>query len=257
MTSSLVKTEKQCGFARVILDRPAKRNALNIEMLTGLVDALRDCQADHSVRAIVISGSERGFAAGADIGSLAAATPIELYTSGFSEKWDEVAAITKPLIAAISSYALGGGLELALICDIVVADRTAVLGLPETAIGTIPGAGGTQRLVRAVGKSMAMEMVLAGRKLDAEEARACGLISSIAVDGEVDDLACAIAERIAQAAPIAVTMAKAAVLESFETPLSAGIRYERSLSALIAASDDRAEGMRAFAAKERPQFKGR
>jgi enoyl-CoA hydratase len=112
--------------------------------------------------------------------------------------------------------------------------------------------------VRAVGKSMAMEMVLAGRKLDAEEARACGLISSIAADGEsVDDLACAIAERIAQAAPIAVTMAKAAVLESFETPLSAGIRYERSLSALIAASDDRAEGMRAFAAKERPQFKGR
>lgn len=258
MTSSLIKTEKLDGFARVILDRPAKRNALNIEMLTGLVDALRDCQADPAVRAIVISGSERGFAAGADIGSLAAASPIELYTSGFSEKWDEVAAITKPLIAAISSYALGGGLELALICDIVVADKTALFGLPETAIGTIPGAGGTQRLVRAVGKSMAMEMVLAGRKLDAEEAKACSLISSIAADGEtVESHACTIAERIAQAAPIAVTMAKAAVLESFETPLSAGIRYERSLSALIAASDDRAEGMRAFAAKERPQFKGR
>lgn len=258
MTSSLVKTEIRAGFARVILDRPSKRNALNAEMLQDLVATLRNCEADPDVRAIVISGSERGFAAGADIGALSDASPIELYTSGFSEKWDEVAAIRKPLIAAVSSYALGGGLELALICDIVVADQTAVFGLPEAAIGTIPGAGGTQRLVRAVGKSMAMEMILAGRKLDAEEARAFGLISTIAADGETADAqACAMAERIVKGAPIAVAMAKAAVLESFETPLSAGIRYERSLSALIAASDDRAEGMRAFAAKEPPQFKGR
>ncbi|MBN8954439.1 MULTISPECIES: enoyl-CoA hydratase-related protein [unclassified Rhizobium] len=257
MTNSLVRTEKQRGVAHVILDRPAKRNALNAEMLTELVSTLRDCQADPSVRAIVISGSERGFAAGADIGTLASANPIELYTSGFSEKWDEVAAISKPLIAAISSYALGGGLELALICDIVVADETALFGMPEATIGIIPGAGGTQRLVRAIGKSMAMEMILAGRRLDAREAKACGLISSIAADGRpIADHALEIAERIAQAAPLAVTMAKAAILESFEAPLSAGIRFERSLSALITASDDRAEGMRAFAAKEPPLFTG-
>lgn len=258
MTTSLIRTTKYDGFAHVVLDRPDKRNALNAEMLTELVNVLRDCELDPAVRAIVISGSERGFAAGADIGALASANPIGLFTSGFSEKWDQVAAITKPLIAAISSYALGGGLELALICDIIVADETAVFGLPEAAIGTIPGAGGTQRLVRVVGKSMAMEMILAGRRLNAEEAQSCGLVSSIAADGQpVEGHALEIAKRIAQAAPLAVKMAKSAVLASFETPLSAGIQYERSLSALIAASEDRAEGMRAFAMKEQPHFTGR
>lgn len=258
MTSSLVRKASHDGFAQIILDRPDKRNALNAEMLRGLVAALRECEADPAVRAIVISGSERGFAAGADIGALASANPIELFTSGFSENWDQVAAISKPLIAAISSYALGGGLELALICDIIVADQTALFGLPEAAIGTIPGAGGTQRLVRVVGKSMAMEMILAGRRLTAEEARGLGLVSALTADTRnVQDLAFEIAARIASAAPLAVKMAKAAVLASFETPLSAGIQYERSLSALIAASEDRSEGMRAFAAKAQPNFTGR
>lgn len=258
MTASLIKFEEHEGIAHVILDRPAKRNALNMEMLTELVAALRRYQETPTIKAIVISGHERGFAAGADTGALASAGPIDLYTSGFSEKWDEVAAISKPLIAAVSSYALGGGLELALICDIIIADRSAIFGLPETSIGIIPGAGGTQRLVRAVGKSMAMEMLLAGRRLDVEEAKACGLISTIVDDDEsVEDRALLIARRIAEGAPLAMAMAKAAVLESFESPLSAGIRFERSLSALIAASEDREEGLRALALKKIPKFNGR
>lgn len=258
MTGSLIKHEEHEGVAHIVLDRPAKRNALNMEMLTDLVAALRQYQAAPAIRAIVISGNERGFAAGADIGALASAGAIDLYTSGFSEKWDEVAVISKPLIAAISSYALGGGLELALICDIVIADRSAIFGMPETSIGILPGAGGTQRLVRAVGKSMAMEMILAGRRLGAEEARACGLISTLVEDGEgVADRALQIARQIAEGAPLAVAMAKSAVLQSFESSLSTGIRYERSLSALVAASEDRQEGVRAFAEKQRPEFKGR
>jgi enoyl-CoA hydratase len=257
MTAPLVTLEIHGAVAHLRLNRPEKRNALNTEMLDGMLSSLKACDADPAVRAIVLSGSERGFAAGADIGALAAAGAIELYGSGFSEKWDEVASISKPLIAAISSYALGGGLELALICDIVVADRSAVFGLPETAIGIIPGAGGTQRLVRVVGKSMAMEMILAGRRLDADEALSRGLISTLAQEGEtVEACALAIAERIGQGGPLAVAMAKAAVLQSFETTLAAGIRFERSLSALIAASKDRAEGMRAFAQKEAPRFTG-
>ncbi|PYE39469.1 short chain enoyl-CoA hydratase [Rhizobium sp. PP-F2F-G20b] len=258
MTSSLVKLDRHNSVAHVIFNRSEKRNALNAEMLENLVRLLHECQADPTVYAIVISGSERGFAAGADIGSLAAENAIGLFTSGFSEHWDEVAAITKPLVAAVSSYALGGGLELVLICDIVVADATAVFGLPEASIGIIPGAGGTQRLVRAVGKSMAMEMILAGRKLSADEALAFGLVSTVVSGVEtVEHRALDIAKRIAQAAPLAVTMAKAAILQSFETPLSAGIRYERALSALIASSEDRAEGIRAFSQKQTPYFKGK
>ncbi|AYD03720.1 enoyl-CoA hydratase-related protein [Neorhizobium sp. NCHU2750] len=258
MTEQLILTEERGAVGHVILNRPAKRNALSMEMLTDLVTALRQYEEQPSIRAIVISGTERGFAAGADIGTLGSAGPIDLYTSGFSEKWDHVAAISKPIVAAISSYALGGGLELALTCDIIVADMTAVLGLPETAIGIIPGAGATQRLVRAVGKSMAMEMVLAGRRLDVEEALRCGLVSSVAAEGEdVADKAHSIAEQIAQGGPLAVTMAKAAILESFETSLSAGIRYERTMSALISASADRKEGLEAFSQKRPPLFTGR
>jgi enoyl-CoA hydratase len=258
MTEPLVQTELQGSIALVKLDRPAKRNALNRAMLTELVRTLRECDAEPGVRAIVNSGGEQAFAAGADIGALAAANAIELYTSGFSEMWDDAAAIAKPLIAAVSGYTLGGGLELALICDIIVADQTAIFGMPEAGIGTIPGAGGTQRLVRAVGKSMAMEMILAGRRLDANEALTFGLVSTVSNEGQSSQAAAfVVAERIATAAPLAVSMAKSAVLESYETTLAAGIRYERSLSALIAASDDRAEGVRAFAAKERPVFKGK
>lgn len=257
MSAGSIRTDVRGAIGLVLLDRAAKRNALDRPMLDDLVEALRAFDADPSVRAIVISGHDKAFAAGADIGALAGAGPIDLYTSGFSEKWDEVAAVATPIIAAISGYALGGGLELALTCDIVVADRSAVLGCPETGIGTIPGAGGTQRLVRAVGKSLAMEMILAGRRIDADEALRAGLVSTVAEIGSARATAEAIAQRIAGAGPLAVAVAKSAVLASFETTLSAGLRQERALSALLAASADRSEGIRAFRAKDTPDFQGR
>lgn len=179
MTAGTIDVIHHQGVVQIILRRPAKRNALDRPMLEAIVAALKACDQDASIRVMFISGDSRAFAAGADIGSLAEANAIELYQSGFSELWDEVATIKKPIIAAVSGYALGGGFELALLCDIVVCTRDAVFGLPETGIGTIPGAGGTQRLVRAVGKSMAMEMILTGRWLDAEEAVWYGIASSI------------------------------------------------------------------------------
>lgn len=256
MSAGTVRILRHGPVGQLVLNRAAKRNALDRPMLEALVTALRGFDADPAIRAVVISGDARAFAAGADIGDLASAGVIELYQSGFSELWDAVALIQKPLVAAVAGYVLGGGLELALICDIVVCEEGAVFGLPETGIGTLPGAGGTQRLVRAVGKSMAMEMILAGRRLDAAEALSFGIASTLAARGEADAAALAMAARIATASPTALGVAKQAVLQSFETPLSAGIRYERTLSALMAASADRAEGMRAFAEKRKPDFKG-
>jgi len=188
---------------------------------------------------------------------LASASAIQLYRSGFSEKWDQIAAIEKPLIAAISGYALGGGLELALLCDIVIADTSAQLGLPESQIGIIPGAGGTQRLVKAVGKSLAMDMLLTGRRLSAEEALRVGLISQITAAGKLTEAARELAQKISHAAPLAALMIKKAVYASYEMPLSAGINYERTLSALIADSEDRACGLAAFKNKQKPEFSGR
>ena len=179
MSDPTVLSRRDGPVGRVILHRPAKLNALDRTMLEGLVGALRRHDDDPDVRVVILSGTARAFAAGADIGTLGEVGAMELYRSGFSEHWDAVAAIRTPIIAAVSGYVLGGGLELALTCDVVMCERSAVFGFPETAIGTIPGAGGTQRLVHAVGKSMAMEMILAGRRLDADEARAAGLVSTI------------------------------------------------------------------------------
>ncbi|NTH22873.1 enoyl-CoA hydratase [Agrobacterium rhizogenes] len=232
-------------------------NALDRATLDMLVDALRAFDSNSTIRAIVISGAKRAFAAGADIGALASAGPVELYTSGFSDRWDDVAAIRKPIIAAISGYALGGGLELALICDIVVCESSTVLGLPETAIGVMPGAGGTQRLVRSVGKSMAMEIILAGRRLTAEEALRVGIASTIAEEGTSEATALEIASRISTAAPLAISFAKQAVLQSQEMHLAAGIRFERALASVLVASEDRAEGMVAFSERRTARFIGR
>ncbi|KAB7896219.1 enoyl-CoA hydratase [Rouxiella sp. S1S-2] len=254
--SELITCEHHQGVAHIGLNRPEKLNALSAEMLTQLLDTLLELDADKLTRAVVISGSSRAFAAGADTGTLATASAIALYTSGFSEKWDSIAAINKPIIAALSGYALGGGLELALLCDIVIADETAIFGLPETHIGIIPGAGGTQRLVKAVGKSLAMEMILAGRKLNADEALSFGLISRMTSPEQLIEQALKIAQNICRASPLANLMAKRAVLASFDMGLTAGVSYERSLSALIAASEDRTEGMRALSAKEQGKFTG-
>ncbi|MEN0614452.1 enoyl-CoA hydratase-related protein [Klebsiella indica] len=245
------------AVAIVTLNRAEKYNALTAGMLDALLSTLKTLDQQPEVRAIVLSGAPRAFSAGADIGTLAAASATTLWRSGFSEKWDQIACIEKPLIAAVSGYVLGGGLELALLCDIIIADDTAKFALPESQIGIIPGAGGTQRLVRAVGKSLAMEMLLTGRRISAEEAHQAGLISQRVNAGESEIHALTVAKQIARAAPLAVQMIKKAVNASYEMPLSAGIAYERALSALIADSDDRAIGMTAFKNKQTPQFTGR
>ncbi|NIG77445.1 enoyl-CoA hydratase [Klebsiella sp. Ap-873] len=243
------------AVAVVTLNRPQKYNALTAEMLDELLGTLTELDGRPDVRAIVLLGSPKAFSAGADTGTLASASATTLWRSGFSEKWDRVASIETPLIAAVSGYALGGGLELALLCDIIIADSNAVFGLPESHIGIIPGAGGTQRLVRAVGKSLAMDMLLSGRRIDAQEALSAGLVSR--VTDALEEQALVLATQVAKAAPLAAMMIKKAVAASYEMPLSAGVAYERSLSALIADSEDRAAGLAAFKNKESPEFKGR
>lgn len=243
------------AVAVVTLNRPQKYNALTAEMLDELVSTLKELDGRADVRAIVLFGSPKAFSAGADTGTLASASATTLWRSGFSEKWDRVAEIETPLIAAVSGYALGGGLELALLCDMIIADSSAVFGLPESHIGIIPGAGGTQRLVRAVGKSLAMDMLLSGRRIDAQEALRAGLVSR--VTDALEEQALVLATQVAKAAPLAAMMIKKAVAASYEMPLSAGVAYERSLSALIADSEDRAAGLAAFKNKQSPEFKGR
>lgn len=243
------------AIAVVTLNRPQKYNALTAEMLDELVSTLKELDGRADVRAIVLFGSPKAFSAGADTGTLASASATTLWRSGFSEKWDRVAEIETPLIAAVSGYALGGGLELALLCDMIIADSSAVFGLPESHIGIIPGAGGTQRLVRAVGKSLAMDMLLSGRRIDAQEALRAGLVSR--VTDSLEEQALTLANQVAKAAPLAAMMIKKAVAASYEMPLSAGVAYERSLSALIADSEDRATGLAAFKNKQSPEFKGR
>ncbi|QIX97547.1 enoyl-CoA hydratase-related protein [Cedecea sp. FDAARGOS_727] len=244
------------AVAVVTLNRPQKYNALTADMLDELVNTLKQLDGQPEVRAIVLLGSPKAFSAGADTGTLASASATELWRSGFSEKWDRVGEIEKPLIAAVSGYALGGGLEFALLCDIIIADETAQFGLPESHIGIIPGAGGTQRLVRAVGKSLAMEMLLGGRRINAQEAIQAGLVSRIVASEELEQQALALAWQVAKAAPLAAVMIKKAVAASYEMPLSAGVAYERVLSALIADSEDRTAGLEAFKNKQRPEFKG-
>lgn len=243
------------AVAVVTLNRPQKYNALTAEMLDELVSAIKELDGRADVRAIVLFGSPKAFSAGADTGMLASASATTLWRSGFSEKWDRVAEIETPLIAAVSGYALGGGLELALLCDMIIADQSAIFGLPESHIGIIPGAGGTQRLVRAVGKSLAMDMLLSGRRIDAQEALRAGLVSR--VTDALEEQAFVLATQVAKAAPLAAMMIKKAVAASYEMPLSAGVAYERSLSALIADSEDRAAGLAAFKNKQSPEFKGR
>lgn len=252
-----ITLEQDGAVAVITLNRPEKRNALSRDLLLQLVDTLRMLDRDETTRAVVLQGDERAFAAGADLGSLGDAGAIELYTSGFSELWDDVAAIRLPLVASVAGYALGGGLELALICDVVIAADNAQFGFPETSIGIVPGAGGTQRIVRAIGKPMAMDLLLTGRRLTAAEALGSGLVSRVVPLADLTKESRMIADRIAAAGPLATRMAKHAVLTAFDAPLTVGVAHERALSALIAASADRNEGMRAFRARDVADFEGR
>ncbi|MER6290226.1 enoyl-CoA hydratase-related protein [Streptomyces sviceus] len=248
----LTRTEDAVGHVR--LHRPEAANALSRAMMTALLDAVRAWDADPDVRCVVISGTERLFAAGADIADLAELSesgPVGTYLDDFSDLWEALYATRIPLVAAVNGHVLGGGCELAMICDLVIASDTARFGQPELRLGAIPGAGGTQRLVRAVGKALAMDMILTGRTITAPEALAAGLVSRVVPPDQLDRTAHDTARTIAAHPATAVRLAKEAVLTAFETPLSAGIRTERRLAALNSSTDDHTQGLRAFLDKRR------
>jgi len=251
-------TELAAGVALVTLDRPDVLNALSLDMLDELAAILDRLDADPACRAIVLTGSgTRAFAAGADIRELARQTTVGLLAENRFAVWDRIGAVRTPLIAAVRGFALGGGCELAMSCDIIVAAEDATFGQPEINLGVMPGAGGTQRLTRAIGKARAMDLILTGRTIGAVEAERIGLVSRVVAPDRTLDEAIELAKRIAAQAPVAVLAAKEAIKQADELPLSAGLQHERRAFFLLFASDDQGEGMAAFVEKRPPHWKGR
>jgi enoyl-CoA hydratase len=255
--SELVLVEREEPIAVVLLNRPKQLNALSTELMDELGAALKELDADDSIRAIVLGGNERAFAAGADIDELSRATPIDMYYQRRMDRWEEIRNLWTPLVAAVSGYCLGGGCELALTCDIVIASETAQLGQPETNLGIIPGAGGTQRWARVAGKAIAMDVILSGRFLTAREALAAGLVSRVVAKEAWLEEAKRVARAIAAKGPVGIRLAKEAVDRAYEGPLSLGLEYERRALYLAFASEDAKEGLTAFMEKRPPEFKGR
>ena len=251
-------TGSAAGVALVTLDRPEVLNALSFDLLDELAAVLDRLDADLDCRAIVLTGSgSRAFAAGADIRELARQTPVSLLVEDRFAVWDRIGAIRTPLIAAVRGFALGGGCELAMSCDIIVAAEDASFGQPEINLGVMPGAGGTQRMTRAIGKARAMDLILTGRTIGAVEAERIGLVSRVVDPEETLGEAIELASRIAGQAPVAVLAAKEAIKQAGELPLSAGLQHERRAFYLLFASEDQGEGMAAFVEKRPPQWKGR
>ena len=254
---TVVLVEREPPIAVVRLNRPEALNALNDEVMRALVDALAALDDDAEVRCIVLAGSERAFAAGADIGQMAEAGAMEMYEARRIDSWDAIRRIRTPLVAAVSGYCLGGGNELAMACDLIVASETAQFGQPETGLGIIPGAGGTQRLTRAVGKAKAMDVILSGRFLTAEEAERAGLVARVVAKEAWLEEAKRLALAIAAKGPVAQRLAKESVNRAFESPLETGLDYERKALYLAFASEDAREGLTAFTEKRKPEFRGR
>ena len=252
-----IETSTDDGVALCRLDRPEARNALSAELMLELGEALEGFDADPGVRCIVIAGSDDVFAAGADIKAMAERSFADALSNPAASFWKRLTALKTPLIAAVSGWALGGGCELALACDLIVASESAEFGQPEITLGIIPGGGGTQRLARVLGKQRTMDLVLTGRRIGADEAQALGLVNLVAPKGEWLAGALELAQRIARRPPIAARLAKQAVLAADETALSVGLDAERRLYELSFATEDRVEGMRAFVEKRKPDFKGR
>jgi len=253
----LVRVERDGHVAVALLNRPKQLNALSGELMGALLETLRALDEDVEVRAIVLGGNERAFAAGADIQELAAGTPISLYQNRRIDAWDAIRAVRTPLVAAVSGFCLGGGCELAMLCDLVVASETARFGQPEINLGVLPGAGGTQRLTRAVGKAVAMDMILTGRMLTAREALAVGLVARVVAREAWLTEAKRVAAEIAAKSPVSVRLAKEAVDKAFEAPLAVGVEFERRAFYLARASEDATEGLTAFVEKRKPEFRGR
>ena len=253
-----ILVDSKNGVGIITLNRPQALNALNGALIVDLETALDAFEADDDIGCIVITGSDKAFAAGADIKEMAPKSYMDVYLEDFITKgWEKVSQVRKPVIAAVAGYALGGGCEIAMMCDFIIAAENARFGQPEITIGTIPGSGGTQRLTRFVGKSKAMEMILTGRMMDAEEAERSGLVSRVVAVDELLDEALAVAQRIAKLSRPSVLMAKEAVNRAYETTMSEGIRFERRVFHSSFATKDKDEGMAAFIEKREPQFKNR
>jgi enoyl-CoA hydratase len=257
MTYSMILTEEQGRVGLVRINRPKAMNALNHEVMTEICQALEAFDARDEIGAMVITGDERAFAAGADIKEMVESNPVAMLKRGTIDLWDRVAEIQKPVIAAVSGWCLGGGNELAMACDMIVASESAKFGQPEINLGVIPGAGGTQRLTRVVGKAVAMEMVLNNRHLDAQEALHMGLVNRVVPVERFLEEALELATEIAARAPLALQIGKEMINQAFETSLQQGIADERRSFYFLFSSEDQKEGMRAFSAKRAPEWKGR
>jgi enoyl-CoA hydratase len=248
---------KEEGFAVVQFNRPDVLNAINMELMAELVEALEALDRDDEVRCVILTGNEKAFAAGADIKEMADASAMEMLKRDQFSRWDKIRKINKPIIAAVSGFALGGGCELAMTCDMIIASESTRFGQPEINIGVMPGAGGTQRLTRAVGKAKAMEIVLTGKTFTAEEARDWGLVNKVVPVEYYLQEAKNLAKEVASKPPVAVRLAKEAVLKSFDTTIEDGLAFERKNFYLLFASEDQKEGMKSFVEKRKPDWKGK
>jgi enoyl-CoA hydratase len=258
MTAPVLLVEAPAPGVRLLrLNRPQARNALSMELRRELVRCITQASDDPEVRVVVLAGDERAFAAGADIKEMAGAGTVEMMGRGVLGLWRATASCTKPVVAAVRGYALGGGCELALLCDIVIASETARFGQPEIRIGTIPGGGGTQRLVAAIGKHRAMKYLLSGAMFSGREAFEMGLASEAVADAEVEPRAVALASEIASLSPIAVQQLKDVALRGMDLPLDAGLALETKALHLLFSTEDQKEGMAAFIEKRPPNFRGR
>ncbi|MDG6902298.1 MAG: enoyl-CoA hydratase/isomerase family protein [Nitrososphaerota archaeon] len=258
MVYETIQVSKEGMIGVITLNRPQALNALNAKMVGELIAALDGFENDGAVRCVVIAGSEKAFSAGADIKEMADMTAVQMTMTGhFFPLWDKVGRFPKPIVGALSGFVLGGGLELAMSLDVLVASDTTQLGQPEIDIGVMPGGGGTQRLTRAVGKSKAMEMILTGKRIGAEEAKTLGLVSRVVPKEAYLDEAKKVANEVASRSPVAVRLAKMAVNKAFEMGLGDGLDFERELFYLLFASEDAKEGMNAFMEKRKPAFKGK
>ncbi len=255
MAFETILTEKAGKVGLITLNRPNALNALNSQLIAELNTVLDEYEADENICCVVITGSERAFAAGADIKEMQSQSFMDVFKGDFISQWERLSRCRKPVIAAVSGFALGGGCELAMMCDFIIAGDNAKFGQPEITLGITPGAGGTQRLTRYVGKSKAMEMILTGRMMDAAEAERSGLVSRVVPSADLMKEAMKVAEKIASMSLPAVLIAKEDVNRSYETTLSEGVRFERRMFHALFATEDQKEGMAAFAEKRPAQFK--
>lgn len=251
----LTETDGHVGIIR--LNRPKVLNALNPELMSMLAAQTEAYDKDPNIHVILISGSEKAWAAGADIGDMAEQSAISMYERDQFATWERIKRVKKPIVAAVSGWCLGGGCELMMHCDVIIASETTQFGQPEINIGVMPGAGGTQRLTRAVGKALAMDVILSGRFLTAAEALEHGLVSRVVPKEHFYTEALKVAHTMASKGPLSLRFAKEGVLKAFETTLSEGLEYERKLFYMLFATEDQKEGMRAFVEKRKPEFKGR